>query len=154
MDLYNTAPPWPSHASDALLCATSTGAIPAKLLLAARAACPAPLPPASIVHPIYSRASHNAFVPANNTCRCLSLTLAYKQIPEQGSKVRVGTAYTVSTASDSTGCLSQTRSGSPCTGPQSALTIFFLLIFSYFCFLVAAFRPCHSRLPRRKYFST
>ena len=126
MDLYNIAPPWPSHASDVLLCATSTGAIPAKLLLAATAACPAPLPSAFIVHLIYLRASHNAFVPANNTCRCFSLTLAYKQIPEQGSKVRVGTAYMVTTTSDSTGCLSQTLSGSPCTRPQSVSTNCFL----------------------------
>ena len=32
--------------------------------------------------------------------------------------------------------------------------IFFSLIFSYFCFLVAAFRPCQGREPRRKYMTT
>jgi hypothetical protein len=31
---------------------------------------------------------------------------------------------------------------------------FFSLIFSYFCRLVAALRPCQGRLPRRKYIST
>ncbi len=29
--------------------------------------------------------------------------------------------------------------------------IFFSLIFSYFCFLVAACKPCQGKLPRRKY---
>ena len=37
---------------------------------------------------------------------------------------------------------------------STGVDIFFSLIFSYFCFLVAAFRPCHGRLPRRKYIST
>ena len=32
--------------------------------------------------------------------------------------------------------------------------IFFSLIFSYFCFFVAAFRPCHGNEPRRKYIRT
>ena len=32
--------------------------------------------------------------------------------------------------------------------------IFFSLILSYFCRLVAAFNPCHGKLPLRKYMST
>ncbi len=32
--------------------------------------------------------------------------------------------------------------------------IFFSLIFSYFCFFVAALSPCQGKLPRRKYIST
>ena len=118
------------------LCATSTGAIPAKSLLAARAACPARLPPASIVHSIYSRASHNAFVPANNACRCFSLTLAYKQILGTASKGTRSPASHQNTASDSIGSLSQTRSGSLCTGTQSVSTIF-LVAQEMYSFLVS-----------------
>ena len=32
--------------------------------------------------------------------------------------------------------------------------IFFSEIFSYFCFFVAAFSPCHGSDPRRKYINT
>jgi hypothetical protein len=31
------------------------------------------------------------------------------------------------------------------------VVIFFSMMRSYFCFLVAAFRPCHGREPRQKY---
>ncbi len=40
---------------------------------------------------------------------------------------------------------------------QSASTevdTFFSKIFSYFCFFVAAFRPCHGKEPRKKYINT
>ena len=44
--------------------------------------------------------------------------------------------------------------GKPRQRISMAVTIFFSLIFSYFCFFVAALRPCHGRLPRRKYIMT
>jgi len=34
------------------------------------------------------------------------------------------------------------------------VAIFFSLILSYFCRLVAAFRFCHGKVPRRKYMKT
>ena len=44
--------------------------------------------------------------------------------------------------------------GYPRHKTSTGVDIFFSLIFSYFCFFVAAFRPCHGRLPRLKYIST
>lgn len=37
---------------------------------------------------------------------------------------------------------------------STGVDIFFSLIFSYFCFLVAALRPCQGKHPRLKYIST
>ena len=39
----------------------------------------------------------------------------------------------------------------PLHSSSTEVDIFFSLILSYFCFFVAARRPCHGRLPRRKY---
>jgi hypothetical protein len=33
---------------------------------------------------------------------------------------------------------------------SGGVAIFFSLIFSYFCFFVAAFKPCHGKLPLKK----
>ena len=43
--------------------------------------------------------------------------------------------------------------GYPLQSTSTGVESFFSLIRSYFCFLVAAFRPCHGRLPRLKYIS-
>ena len=44
--------------------------------------------------------------------------------------------------------------GKPLHSTSTGVDIFFSLIFSYFCFLVAALRPCHGREPRLKYIMT
>lgn len=41
--------------------------------------------------------------------------------------------------------------GKPLQRLSKLVFIFFSLIFSYFCFLVAACSPCQGKLPRRKY---
>src|SRR6218665_1451743 len=44
--------------------------------------------------------------------------------------------------------------GKPLQSSSIGVDIFFSLIRSYFCLLVAAFRPCHTKPPRRKYIKT
>lgn len=44
--------------------------------------------------------------------------------------------------------------GNPLQRTSIGVDIFFSLILSYFCFFVAALRPCHGRLPRLKYMRT
>ena len=44
--------------------------------------------------------------------------------------------------------------GYPRQSTSTGVDIFFSLIFSYFCFFVAAFKPCQGRLPRLKYIKT
>lgn len=44
--------------------------------------------------------------------------------------------------------------GNPLHNSSIGVDIFFSLILSYFCRLVAAFRPCQGKLPRRKYMNT
>lgn len=44
--------------------------------------------------------------------------------------------------------------GNPLQRTSIGVDIFFSLILSYFCFFVAALRPCQGRLPRLKYMRT
>lgn len=44
--------------------------------------------------------------------------------------------------------------GKPSQSSLMGVICFFSPIFSYFCLFVAALRPCHGRLPRRKYMKT
>ena len=44
--------------------------------------------------------------------------------------------------------------GYPRHRTSTGVDIFFSLIFSYFCFFVAAFKPCQGRLPKLKYIKT
>lgn len=44
--------------------------------------------------------------------------------------------------------------GNPLLSSSIGVDIFFSLILSYFCRFVAAFSPCHGKLPLRKYIST
>ena len=44
--------------------------------------------------------------------------------------------------------------GNPLQSSSMGVDIFFSLMRSYFCLFVAAFKPCHGKLPRRKYMKT
>ena len=44
--------------------------------------------------------------------------------------------------------------GNPRQRYSVGVVIFFSMMRSYFCFFVAALRPCHGSEPRRKYMST
>ena len=44
--------------------------------------------------------------------------------------------------------------GKPSHSSLIGVVCFFSPIFSYFCLFVAALRPCHGRLPRKKYMKT
>ena len=44
--------------------------------------------------------------------------------------------------------------GNPLQSISVVVLVFFSKILSYFCFFVLAFKPCHGKLPRRKYRST
>ena len=59
-----------------------------------------------------------------------------------------------STAHDNSFKYMANSAGNPLHKTSTGVDIFFSLIFSYFCFFVAAFSPCHGRLVLLKYIKT
>jgi len=55
---------------------------------------------------------------------------------------------------DCNACIVNNEHGKPLQSSSMGVDIFFSLIRSYFWRFVAAFKPCHGKLPRRKYINT